>query len=59
MHNCSNELTAKFSNPKMSSTPRNLVESLPGFIQLLMWFISQAKVREYSAFAIALRFSRA
>lgn len=59
MHNCSKELTVKFSNPNMSKTPKNLDESCPGFVQVFIWFINQANVLEYNAFAIACRFSPA
>ena len=47
MHNCSKELWAKFSNPKISRIPMKFVVSFPGFVHLLMWAMSQAKVREY------------
>lgn len=52
MQSCSNELDAKFSKPKISKTPKNLVASFPGLMQVFMWLINQANDREYSAFAI-------
>lgn len=53
MHNCSKLFTEKFSNPKISKTPRKLVASGPGAVQWLICPINQANVREYKALAIA------
>ena len=51
--------TWKFSKPKMSSTPMKRVFSVPGFVQELIWLTSHVKAREYSALAMACRFSHA
>ena len=51
--------TWKFSKPKMSRTPMNLVWFCPGLVHLLMASTSQANVREYSALATAWRLSLA